>query len=164
MGRVVAEIMFTANIDEVLAVGGSQDIADALGLAFLEDSFPGEGPLGGLITAMRAVSTEILCVLPCDVPQVTSDQVQQLVETVADLRVNDASVLMTTREHWLCSSWRVRSCLSVLEKCFADGERAIHRAASSLTIQRVMATDAEIINVNTLQEARDIGRIAEMDD
>lgn len=123
MGRVIADAMHATGMEEVLVVGGSPDIAESLGCSFVADLYPGEGPLGGLITAMRAVSSEILCVLPCDVPLVTSDRIQQLVSAVEDLTFNDASVLTSLREHWLCSSWRVSRCLPMLEKSFIDGER-----------------------------------------
>lgn len=164
MGQMIADTMRSSGIEEVLVVGGSQTTAYALGCSFVADLHPGEGPLGGLITAMRAVTAEILCVLPCDVPLVKSARIQQLVAALADFRINDASVLKSNREHWLCSSWRVSRCLPTLEKRFLDGERAIHRAANSLVIQQVSATDAELININTLQDARGIGPVAEIGD
>lgn len=160
MARVVAEIMRLANIEEVFVVGDSQITADAIGLTFVADSYPGQGPLGGLITALRAVSTGILCVLPCDVPRISANRIAVLIKVLIDIDETDLAILMTDREHWLCSSWRVSTCLPVLEKCFAEGERAIHRAVGSLSIERVPATKAEMLNVNTLQQAREIGRIA----
>jgi molybdopterin-guanine dinucleotide biosynthesis protein A len=159
MARVIADIMRAANIDEVLAVGDSQVTADAIELPFVSDLYPGEGPLGGLISAMRQASTEILCVMPCDVPRMNASRIRQLVDSVVDCGEIDAAVVMTTREHWLCSCWRIPKCLPVFEKCFTGGERAIHRAIGSFAIQRVMATDAEMMNVNTIQEAAEIGRI-----
>lgn len=164
MARVVADIMSTANIDDVFVVGDSQVTADALGLSFVADSYPGEGPLGGLISAMRNVSNGILCVLPCDVPRIHAGRIEQLVKVIADSNEVDVAILMTTREHWLCSSWRVSTCLPVIEECFAAGERAIHCAVGTLVVQRVMAFEAEMINVNTLQQALQIGRIAESGD
>jgi len=164
MGRMIADTMQLAGLNEVIMVGGSPDIANSLGCSFVADLHPDEGPLGGLITAMRAVTVEILCVLPCDVPFVTSTRIQQLVAALADFRINDASVLTSNREHWLCSSWRVSRCLPTLEKRFVGGERAIHRAVNSLVIQRVTATEAELININTLQEANSIGSVAETGD
>lgn len=158
MGRVIADILRTADINQVFAVGDSQATADSLGLSFVADSFPGEGPLGGLLSAMHEVSTGILCVLPCDVPKVKASRVRQLVDAVTDSQETDVAVLITSREHWLCSAWQVKTCLPVLEQFFASGERAIHRAVGSLAIRRVIASDAEMINVNTLQQALEIER------
>lgn len=164
MGRMIADNMREAGIDRVVAVGGFQEIADRLGVSFLADLYPGEGPLGGLLTAMRSVSTEMICVLPCDVPQVGPNSLQQLVAAVSENAINDASVLTTSREHWLCSAWRVNSCRAPLEKQFDQGERAIHRVANLLSIQRVIATEAEMNNINTLDDARDLGLITEKGD
>lgn len=164
MGRMIADTMQSSGIKDVIVVGGSPDTAYSLGCSFVADLHPDEGPLGGLITAMRTVTAEILCVLPCDVPLVTSTRIQQLVAALADIQINDVSVLTSNREHWLCSSWRVSRCLPTLEKGFAEGERAIHRVVNSLVIQRVTATDAELININTLQDARSIGPVDERGD
>lgn len=164
MGRVIADNLRSAEIDRVLAVGGSQDIADALGVSFLADLHPDEGPLGGLISAMVAVSTEMICVLPCDVPHVGPMRLQQLVNAVAESAIIDVAVLTTSREHWLCSVWRVNSCRGLLERQFDQGERAIHRVANLLSIQRVKATEAEMNNINTLDEARDLGLITKNGD
>lgn len=156
MARVVADIMFTAHIKDVFVVGDSQVVADALGLSLIADLYPGQGPLGGLVSVMREVSTEILCVLPCDVPGIHTDRIELLVDAISHSDEVDMAVLMTTREHWLCSSWRVSTCLPVLEECFNAGERAIHRAAGALAVQRVVATEEEMININTLQQALEI--------
>lgn len=164
MARVIADKMYEAGIQDVLLVGGSSAIAVALNLSFLADEYPDEGPLCGLISAMRAVSSEILSVLPCDVPRVTSLQVKQLVESVTATGPHDVAVLTSNHEHWLCSSWRVRTCLPVLEMCFAEGERAVHRVVNKLVVQRIFATDYEMLNFNTLQQALDIEPIAESGD
>lgn len=159
MARVVAEILHAANIDDVFVVGDSQATADALGLAFVADAYPGEGPLGGIISVMRNVPADVLCILPCDVPRVSVERVRQLIDVVVDSDVTDMAILATSQDHWLCSSWRVRTCLPVLTQSFATGERSIHRAAGSLVVRRISATDAEMINVNTRQEALEVGRI-----
>lgn len=164
MARVVADIMREADIEDLCVVGDSQVTADALGLVFVGDSFPGEGPLGGLISAMRGVSADVLCVLPCDVPCVPAGRIRQLVDAVVGFGEIDVAILTTSREHWLCSAWRVSTCLPVLTQYFADGERALHRAVGTLAIERVSATDIEMINVNTLQEALELRRPHTFDD
>lgn len=164
MARVIADRMHGAGIQDVLVVGGSADVAATLGLPYLADEYRDEGPLCGLITALRAVSTEILCVLPCDVPQITSLRIKQLAETVTSIGPHDAAVLTSIREHWLCSSWRVRTCLPMLERRFAEGERAIHRVVKDLVVTRVSASESEMTNFNTLQQALGGGPISESGD
>ncbi len=164
MGRLVADNMRTSGIEHIWCVGGSQEIADALELDYLADSFPGEGPLGGLLTAMRNGSTDIMCVVPCDVPQLGPNRLQQLVTAVSEPETNDVSVLTTSRDHWLCSAWRINNCRDVVEQQFDSGERAIHRVANLFTVQRVSATEAELTNVNTLDDARQLERMTELGD
>lgn len=164
MARVIADAMIGAGIQDVLLVGGSPDVADTLDLPFLSDEFLDEGPLCGLISAMRAVSSEILCVLPCDVPNIHSLRIRQLVDAVTTTGPHDAAVLTSSQEHWLCSAWKVRNCLPALERNFAQGERAIHRAVKDLVVLRVFASDNEMLNFNTLQQPLDIGPIDESGD
>ncbi|MEO8162421.1 MAG: molybdenum cofactor guanylyltransferase [Ilumatobacteraceae bacterium] len=159
MARVISDKMREAGILDVLLVGGSPEVADTLGLSFVADEYPNEGPLGGLITALHNVSTDFLCVLPCDVPRINSIRIRQLGFIVTSNSLHDVGVLATTREHWLCSSWRVRTCLPELERKFADGERAVHRAVNSLSIARVSATDEEMSNINSLHRAGKLGDI-----
>ncbi len=158
MGQIVADNMRSSGIEHILCVGGSQYIANTLGLHYLADSFPGEGPLGGLVTAMREVSSDVMTVVPCDVPRLGPQRIKELVTVVSDQTTNDVSVLTTSQDHWLCSAWRLKNCRGAVEQQFESGERAIHRVATLLTVQRVIATEAEMTNVNTLDDARELER------
>lgn len=164
MGRLVADSIRSSGIEHILCVGGSQEIADALGLDFLADEFPGEGPLGGLLTALRNVSSVIVCVVPCDVPRITPLRLRQLVMAISEPAANDVSVLATSRDHWLCSAWRTKNCREVVEQQFDLGERSIHRVASLLMVQRVNAIEAELANINSLDDARELERMTELGD
>lgn len=164
MGRLVADNMRTSGIEHILCVGGSPEIADALELDYLADSFPGEGPLGGLVTAMRDVSSDVMTVVPCDVPRLGPQRIKELVTELSEQTTNDVSVLTTSQDHWLCSAWRIKKCRDVVEQQFESGERAIHRVANLLTVQRVSATESEMTNVNTLDEARELERMIALGD
>lgn len=164
MARVVADIMVEAGIDDIIVVGDSPVTADAIGLRFLNDEYPGEGPLGGLISAMRGIDADVFCVLACDVPCVPVSRIRQLLTAVVDFPHNDVAVLMTLREHWLCSAWRVKTCLPILIQSVDDGERAIHRALGKLVVIRIAATERELKNVNTLQDGLELRRTYTLDD
>lgn len=159
MARVMADMMRVAGIAEIYAVGDSRETAEFLGLSYIADSYPGEGPLGALITAMEAISLKFVCVLPCDVPRIQSSRIVQLTDELLNSDEIDVAVLTTSREHWLCSSWRVKRCLPVLAKSFGNGERAIHRATNSLEIRRVKVREEEMVNINTLPEALNFGHM-----
>ena len=44
-----------AGADPVIVVGGNRAAIEALGLRYVDDQWPGEGPLGGIITALRSM-------------------------------------------------------------------------------------------------------------
>ena len=52
----VARALAAAGAEPVLAIGGDGDALERLGMAWQPDRFPGEGPLGGLLTAFGALS------------------------------------------------------------------------------------------------------------
>ncbi|MFM8794000.1 MAG: molybdenum cofactor guanylyltransferase, partial [Acidimicrobiales bacterium] len=71
MANRVADAGKTAGADEVLMIGGSQARAKSLSGTWKKDAFPGEGPLGGVITALKASTHDSVVVLSCDMPFIT---------------------------------------------------------------------------------------------
>lgn len=53
---------------------------EELGLPMVEDLYPGCGPLGGIASALEVCSEEALFVVACDMPFVTKDAVQTMME------------------------------------------------------------------------------------
>src|SRR5207302_10292329 len=49
-----------------VTVGGDQHALAELGLANIDDRWPGEGPLGGLIAGLEHVQHDLACYAPCD--------------------------------------------------------------------------------------------------
>ncbi len=70
--RVVAALR-QSGVDPVVAIGG--DIGDRLGLPTVPDLRPGDGPLGGLATALLWARTGSVLLVPCDVPLLTAAHV-----------------------------------------------------------------------------------------
>ena len=64
-----------AAIDPVIVVGGDQAAIEAAGHRFVPDEYPGEGPLGGIISALGAVDTDLVVVLACDLLAASPDAV-----------------------------------------------------------------------------------------
>ena len=65
---IVADALRTAGADRVVAVGGDLDGLRALGLDAVPDLHAGEGPLGGILTALDATTEDVVVVLACDLP------------------------------------------------------------------------------------------------
>ncbi len=127
----VALAMRAAGAAEVLAIGGDAHALTALGLAVVPDAYPGEGPLGGIITALRAAGDGTVMVTACDMPWIAAQHITPLVDA---LESSDVDVALSTQH--LHAAWRATA-LPALEKAFANGERSPKRAlalVSSVTV------------------------------
>jgi len=79
--RVIAAIR-QSGVDPVVAIGGQ--IGDRLGLPTVPDLRPGDGPLGGLATALIWARTGSVLMVPCDVPLLTSAHIGLLLANPAE--------------------------------------------------------------------------------
>ena len=75
MAERVASAAHDAGASEILLVGGTQARAKKLPGTWKKDAYPGEGPLGGVITALKAAEHDSVVVLSCDMPFITSASV-----------------------------------------------------------------------------------------
>ncbi len=83
-GRVAAALR-AAGCHPVLAIGGDAPALAAIGLDAVADDHPGEGPLGGILTALRCfepmpASAQAVVIVSCDVPWLTPAVVRALVD------------------------------------------------------------------------------------
>jgi molybdopterin-guanine dinucleotide biosynthesis protein A len=153
MAARVAEALRLAGAEPVLAVGGNQAALEALGLAWVADRYPGEGPLGGILSAFAAAGHEaVVAVVATDLPALEASVVQAL---VAALGTRDVAVAGGERPEPLCAVWRVSTCEAVLTGAFEQGERAVHRAWAALDQIVVPVPARHLRNVN---HPDDLGR------
>ncbi|MEY2417365.1 MAG: molybdenum cofactor guanylyltransferase [Actinomycetota bacterium] len=94
------------------------------------DLYPGEGPLGAIITALRWAGAERLVVAPCDMPWIEPPHVAAVIAALGD----DADVAVS--EQHLFAAF-VPSALAPLEAAFANGERSPKRAFACLRVVTV---------------------------
>jgi len=128
----------SAGADPVVVIGGNRPAIEALGLDAIDDIWPGEGPLGGIITALRTVTTELVAVLSCDLTDASAIAVRSVAGALGDA---DVSVpVVDGRAQWLHAVWR-RHCLASLESAFDDGVRAPRDAVSSLRVAQLLDGD-----------------------
>ena len=154
-GRPLAEIARCALSDagaiEVLSIGGDEARLAPLGFRTVRDDAAGEGPLGGLLTALRAASLDWVAVLACDLPRASAGTVAELLEhagTGTDVVVPllDGSPLPTH------AVWR-RDCRGLLEPLFAAGERRLQTAVDHVRARLVTVCDpATLADVDTPED------------
>ena len=132
---VAADALREAGAADVFVVGGNADAMRRLGLDHVADRWPGEGPLGAIVTALEAASHDVVVVLACDMPGVTAEAV---CEVVGALRQEDDAVVARTdgRAHPLLAVYR-RRCLPTMTDGFTSGERAVNVVVSALTVTYV---------------------------
>jgi molybdopterin-guanine dinucleotide biosynthesis protein A len=145
------------------AAGGATLVGDPslygmLGFRAIPDLYPGEGPLGGILTALHDTGADWNLVTACDMPAIDTALLTTLLETAER---TGADVLLpggpTGMPEPLCAVYHRRA-LPALEGQFSAGVRKI--GASVEAVRTVLFPVAEVScfqNVNTPEEwsARD---------
>jgi molybdenum cofactor guanylyltransferase len=145
MAARVATALRAGGCDRVVAVGGDAHALASLGLTTVADEHPGEGPLGGILTALGHGDAATVVVVGCDMPWLTARVVGALVSA---LDGHDVAVARAERLEPLCAAWR-RPPPAVLAASFAVGERAVHRVLQRLDVVEVAVEPAAVSNVNS---------------
>jgi molybdopterin-guanine dinucleotide biosynthesis protein A len=124
--------------------------ADRLDLPFPveDDGFDVRAPIAGVAAALRRAPTDLVVVLPTDMPAVTAKFLVRL----ADAAVGEAAVADTGP---LPGAYR-RSVLPVLERRIAAGELALRDALAELDVRVVTGNPEELANVNTVEDLAEL--------
>lgn len=151
MASIVVRTLLDAGCQSVVAVGGDPEELARLGVVVVPDEAPGQGPLGGVISALACAAGEDAAsavVVACDLPSLRSSDVLLLVTTALENPAADVVVARTDRLEPACAVWNVQ-CLAVLRRMFATGERAIHPVIAQLKSIEVAVDRRALRNVNT---------------
>jgi molybdopterin-guanine dinucleotide biosynthesis protein A/rhodanese-related sulfurtransferase len=141
LAAVVGDALRAAGADPVLAVGGNADALSSLGLDAVADEHPDEGPLGGVITALRRAPTELAAVLACDLPGARSEAVAAMVAALAAHPDADVALpVVDGRPALVHAAWRA-TVEPALAAAFAGGERSLAGAVGGLRVVEVTGID-----------------------
>lgn len=156
----------TGSVSVVAAAGRYPDFRAAT----VPDRWPGEGPLGGIITALRAPAEanggERNLIVSCDMPFLTREWLGNLVERAL---ASEAEMIVPRSEHGLeplCGCWR-SSATAKLQDAFDYGVRKITEAMGNLRIEvldeahwkRFDTAGKLFWNMNTPQDYQEAVRI-----
>lgn len=151
MAERVACALAAGGCTDVVLVGGDRAaLTAATGRPWVADRFPGDGPLGGLLTALAAASGRDVVVAACDLPDLDDASVRTLIEAGAASDTAETVVAVTEHPH-LVGWWRGSTAPRV-EQLFAQGERGIRRALRHLAVVEIAVSPAAVWNVNTPDE------------
>jgi molybdopterin-guanine dinucleotide biosynthesis protein A len=117
------------------------------------DECPGEGPLGAIVTVLRAMrdvlpADDVMIVAACDLPNVTSSTVASMVNALRASSVDLVVPRAAGRLHWSLLALRRSTCVESLTDEFERGERAIHRAVATLSRVELDVDERLLVNVN----------------
>jgi molybdopterin-guanine dinucleotide biosynthesis protein A len=151
LGASVARAVASAAGSAVLV--GSPLIYQGLGYPAIPDLYPGEGPLGGVLTALGHSTAEWNLVAACDMPGLTAGFLCALLGA-AERAGADALLPAGPlgRLEPLCAVYHRRALWS-LEAGFARGVRKMAEALEDLRAARFPIAEVSIFqNVNTPQD------------
>ena len=152
----VADALRGAGCDPVIAIGGDEAALRGLGLTVIADRWPGEGPLGGVITALDHFATgslahEVVVIAACDLPRMTAATATSLVHALADAPDTDVAIAITDRPQPVCAAWRPAAA-APLSAAFAAGGRRLLDVLADLRVVDVMVDAVLLTNVNTVTD------------
>lgn len=111
----------------------------AMDVSVVEDRWPDEGPLGGIITALHATADrtrhkEWNLIISCDMPFLSREWLSYVIERAP---VSDAEVIVPRSEYGLeplCACWRTTA-VAALQGVFDEGVRKVTEAMKRLRME-----------------------------
>lgn len=147
----VLDALRTAGAEPLVVVGGDPDELSDLGAPFVADDHPGQGPVGGVLTALDHLAgrggIDGALILSCDLVDMTADALWPILEASAGDGHSRVWVAATDRLEPTCALWSLAA-LDVVRAQFAGGERALHRVIAQLPHTAVTTDAAALRNVN----------------
>lgn len=147
MAERVARTLDGAGCRPVWLVGGDAGRLGLLGRRLLPDVAPGAGPVGGVITALRAAPSGVL-VSACDLVDLDTGTVGSV---IGDGTSKRPRVAHTGRIEPLLTWWPA-VVLADVERCFDRGVRAVHEVLEEIGFDAVVADRSRLRNANTPQD------------
>ena len=142
MGRIVANVLAVGGCDPVAFIGGDAGELTpllTLGGEFVADRYPGEGPLGGVLTALQhfGAASNVL-VAACDLPLLDADTIRLMLAAAAGTPHAPAIVANSGRREPGLVVWNTATVADIVD-AFDSGMRAVHAI-----LERIDAVDQPV--------------------
>jgi molybdopterin-guanine dinucleotide biosynthesis protein A len=130
---------------EVIVCGGSEVPLDGVLIA---DERPGEGPLGGLLSALRIARGRPVFVTTVDMPVVTAAAIRSIVEP--ETRGNEARVAHVEGEDQPLFAAYGSAVEPIARAAFEEGRRSVRSVLDEIDeVMRINLDSSTLFNVNT---------------
>lgn len=121
--------------------------------AVVEDQAPDfQGPLSGLVSSLKEVSSEWLLVSPCDTPLVTKQDFQSLLEKAKSSPEHKLFALMAVEKAHPLHALIHRSVFPGIVLAFNEGQRSVFRVFKQLGVEWVDVDERHMKNFNALAQ------------
>ena len=121
------------------------------GLPVIQDLRPDEGPVTALASCFPQIKTELVLLLSCDVPQIKTQDLQVLLNTVKP--EFDMTMFSFQNRALPLVAVYARSSFAAFEKAFHHGERKLFNVREKLKTQTIIYEGIDgLMNVNTRKE------------
>jgi molybdopterin-guanine dinucleotide biosynthesis protein A len=139
MARTIQLLQSVPMAVKMIAARGKYE---PFGAEIVEDRWPGEGPLGGVITALEdSARSTALCewnlIVSCDMPFLTREWLAYLMERAL---ASDAQVVLAHSAHGpepLCACWRTEAA----EMLLPAFERGVRKVTEGISLLRAEVLD-----------------------
>jgi molybdopterin-guanine dinucleotide biosynthesis protein A len=132
---------------------GNPELRETLEYPCIPDLYPGEGPVGGILTALDHTSVEWNLVVACDMPGLSAGFLGELLQA-AEERDADALLPMgpSGYQEPLCAVYHRRAILPIAAN-FARGIRKVTAALEGLRMESfAVAEVSRFQNINTPED------------
>jgi molybdopterin-guanine dinucleotide biosynthesis protein A len=148
--------------DVLIAAGSRTPKRGPFPARALYDPTPGQGPLAGLVTGLKAARTPWLFMVACDMPNLDPKVIARILDERADGLL--AVVPESPGGPESCHALYARAALPVIEAAMAEGERAPHRLFNRLhahiipkaEIAAIDPTFRSLANLNTRDDLKSL--------
>jgi molybdopterin-guanine dinucleotide biosynthesis protein A len=148
MAKRVADALLEGGCEDVVCVGGDADALTRLGLQTTPDGHPGEGPLGGVLTALEDAEWaqhQFAVISACDQPWLTDEAVADLITGVmVGGELAQAGVADGERPPLFFAA-KVHPTLGLVRDLFANGERSLRWFGARLRVIYVNTIPPEVL-------------------
>lgn len=129
-------------------------------LTFAEDPEPGQGPMAGIRTGLRAVDAEYAVVVACDMPFIDPAFVDHLFDRAAG---HDAAV-PRTGDGWFQTTHAVYRASAMADACDAALERDEYKIIEPLfSLDYVVVEASEVRKISDLRTFKNVNTQAELE-
>jgi len=139
------------NFEQVIISANDRDRFAFLGLQIVQDELPDHGPLGGIVSGLKASANDVNFIVACDIPEIDMSFVRAIIRKCRDY---DAVVPRQSPGQYepLFAVYR-KSSLAGLEAALDSGKNRITDALSSSRVKYIQLDSSfTLTNLNTVED------------